>query len=59
MELDLSDEEAAALRELLDSHLSDMYAEISHTDNPGFRSQLRTHRELIREVRAKLDGKPI
>lgn len=55
MRLDLTDEETAALRQLLDSHLSDMYAEISHTDNPAYRLQLRGHRQLIREVRAKLE----
>ena len=56
MQLDLSDEEADALRTLLDRHVGDMYAEISHTDNPSFRAQLRDERALLQAVRAKLGG---
>jgi hypothetical protein len=56
MNLDLSDQEATVLREVLDRHVSDMYAEISHTDNPTFRTGLREQRELLRAIRAKLAG---
>jgi hypothetical protein len=31
-----------------------MYAEISHTDNPSFRSGLREQREVLRGVLSKL-----
>lgn len=50
MQLDLSIEEADALRAVLERHVSDMYAEISHTDNPTFRAQLRDERALLRGV---------
>ncbi|MFN2538153.1 MAG: hypothetical protein ABR549_08370 [Mycobacteriales bacterium] len=56
MTLDLTLEEAAALRDLLDAHLKEMSGQISHTDNPQFRTGLRETRELIREVRSKLAG---
>lgn len=54
MNLDLSEQEATVLCEVLDRHVSDMYAEISHTDNPTFRSGLREQRDLLRSIRAKL-----
>jgi hypothetical protein len=52
--LELTDEEASALRALLDHHLVDMYSEISHTDNPAFRARLRDERSLLRAVRDRL-----
>lgn len=54
MQLDLTHEEADALRALLTHRISDMYAEISHTDNPAFRAQLRDQRSLLQAVRDKL-----
>lgn len=56
MNLDLSDEEALALRGLIDRHVSNMYAEISHTDNPGYRAQLRDERAVLQGVRVRLDA---
>ena len=54
MKVDLNDREATVLREVLERHVSDMYAEISHTDNPAFRADLRAERELLRAVLARL-----
>jgi hypothetical protein len=54
MNVDLTQDEASALRSLLDRDLGEMYAEISHTDNPAFRARLRSERELLRAVRARL-----
>ena len=56
MQLDLTDDEAVALRELLDQHLSSMHSEISHTDNPEFRAQLNSRRDVLRGLRARLGG---
>lgn len=56
MQLELTTDEATALRELLDRHLGDMSAEISHTDNPAFRVHLRARRDALAAVRAKLGG---
>jgi hypothetical protein len=58
MQLDLSGVELDALRHVLDRHLSDMYAEISHTDNPAFRAELREERAVLRAIREKLDRVP-
>jgi hypothetical protein len=54
VQLDLTDEEVVALRDLLDAHLGDMSSEIAHTDSPKFRSGLRHLRDVLRTVRTKL-----
>ena len=54
MEIRLSDEEVAALRDLLDAYFRELTAEISHTDNPGFRQRLRSQREVLLGVRQRL-----
>jgi hypothetical protein len=54
MILELTHDEEQALRALLDRDLSNMYAEISHTDNPTFRAGLREERALLRAVRERL-----
>ena len=56
MMLELTHDEAEALGSLLDRDLSDMYAEISHTDNPAFRARLREERALLRAIRDRLSG---
>ena len=56
MQLELTTDETTVLRELLDTHLGDMSAEISHTDNPAFRAQLRKRRDALTAIRAKLDS---
>lgn len=55
MRVNLTNGEVLVLRGLLDRHLGDMSAEISHTDNPTFRARLREEREALRAVRTKLD----
>ena len=59
MILELTRDEADELRALLDRNLSNLYAEISHTDNPAFRAGLREQRALLRAVRERLDAKLI
>ena len=56
MELQLTDIEAAALRDLLHTHLGDMSSEIAHTDNPAFRQGLRDTRDALKAVYARLGG---
>ena len=58
MRVNLTSDEVLVLRGLLDRHLGDMSAEISHTDNPTFRAHLRDEREALRAVRAKLEQGP-
>jgi hypothetical protein len=54
MQVELTDDEAAALRDLLDAHLGDLSAEISHTDNPAFRRLLRARRDQLTRARTAL-----
>ena len=50
MQLEMSTEEAAALRGFLGRRLGDLSMEISHTDNPAFRRTLRSERDMLRRV---------
>ena len=59
MELTLTDEEAAELRDLLDGSLGDLSIEIADTDNPGYRVGLKTRRVHLKAVRAQLAGLPV
>jgi hypothetical protein len=54
MIIELTHDEEEALRALLDRDLGNMYAEISHTDNPAFRAGLREEREILRAIRERL-----
>jgi len=54
MTLQLSDEQAAGLRSLLDTALRDLSHEIAATDNADFRSGLRHGREVLESVRHSL-----
>lgn len=56
MNLQLSENEARVLRELLVAHLGDLSAEIAATDNPGFRRELRERRDLLQRVRSALEA---
>jgi hypothetical protein len=53
MQLELTDEEAGLLRELLDSALRELNYEIADTDTSRFRDELRARREQVRRL---LDG---
>ena len=48
--LNLDDEERETLREALESYLSDLHTEISHTDNRDYRSNLKRRREVLKKV---------
>ncbi len=54
MEIRLTDEEVAALSDLLEAYFRELTAEISHTDNPGFRHRLREQRDVLQGVRQRL-----
>jgi len=58
MELTLTEDEAAALRDLLDGSLGDLSSEIADTDNPGYRVGLKTRRVHLQAVLAQLAGPP-
>lgn len=50
MQLELSADEADALRGFLGRRLGDLSMEISHTDNPAYRRMIRAQRDHLRRV---------
>jgi len=50
-----SEEESSALQKALSSYLSDLRMEITDTDNPSYRRELRHERELLEGAVTKLD----
>lgn len=55
MELQLDDEQATELRDLLADALRDLSSEIADTDNPGYQRKLRTRRQHLQGVAQQLD----
>lgn len=58
MRLEVTDEEAHLLREVLRSYLTDLRGEIVDTDNPEFKRQLKHERELLDAIAVRLDESP-
>jgi hypothetical protein len=56
MDVSLTAEESAAVRNALRSYLSDLRAEIVDTDNPEFKRGLREERAALEGAMAKLDA---
>lgn len=56
MTLDVNADELAALRELIEARLSNLSAEIRHTDSPRVRQELRDLREVLRGLRSRMES---
>jgi hypothetical protein len=56
MELRLDANEATMLAEVLERYLSDLRVEITDTDNPNYRRELRDEREGLEAVLTRLKG---
>jgi hypothetical protein len=56
MQLELNDEEAAALRRLLDGSLRDLKGEIHDTDNVTFRKELSAYQATLQTICTRLGG---
>lgn len=56
MTLDVSTQEAAALRDLVEARLFNLTTEIRHTDSPRLRQELRDLREVLRTLRPRLES---
>ena len=56
MHIDLTDEAAALLREILNSTVRDLSHEIADTDNSGFRAELRDRRDAVRGILDAVGG---
>lgn len=50
----LSDKEIIHLRNLLKSSISDLRAEIAHTDSPFFKDELRNDKETLGHIETML-----
>ena len=48
--LELTDDEARLLKEILQSYLGDLRMEIADTDLQSFRNKLRSNEELIKRI---------
>jgi len=53
-QLELADHERQALAEALQSFLSELRTEVSHTDRQAYRQQLREREDLLKAVFARL-----
>ena len=56
MQIDLSDDEARVLRELLDGVLPDLKREIARAEDRTFRHQLVLRQELAERLASRLAG---
>ena len=54
IQIDISNNEASVLREILASDLSELGYEIANTDAKDFRDQLKTKQGLLRRVLGQL-----
>ena len=54
MNVELSDDDARFLSEILESEISDLSPEIADTDNPVYRRGLRERREHMRALLGKV-----
>lgn len=54
MELVLSEEEAEVLRDFLRAQFGNLSMEISHTDNPDYRRDLRVRRDVLLRIHDRL-----
>ncbi len=52
--IELTDEESAALREVLQSTISDLHSEIIHTDSFDYRERLKHEREVLSAILKRL-----
>ncbi len=52
---DLSPDEINILKEILESEISDLSMEISHTDRKDFRETLKTHRKVLQKLLSALE----
>ncbi|MEX0704068.1 MAG: hypothetical protein WD069_18350 [Planctomycetales bacterium] len=58
IQLTLLPEEAALLREVLESFLSDLRMEIANTDSMDFREMLKVREEFLKKLLVQLAAPP-
>jgi len=55
-QLELNDREQRALTEALQSFLSELRTEVSHTDRQAYRQQLKDQEQVIKAIVGRLGG---
>ena len=58
MVIELTEEQCAALQQLLEASLGDLSTEIADTDNAQYREGLRQRRTVLESVLYQLDNPP-
>ena len=58
IQIEMSESDATALREVLETCLSDLRMEIADTDRMEFREMLKSRKEAIQNVLARLGREP-
>lgn len=56
LQLELNDQEQRALGEALQSFLSELKTEVSHTDRQAYRQQLKEQEHLLKSIAARLNS---
>ena len=56
MNLDLTQEDVAILRDVIRSYLSDLHDEIAHTENYEFREGLQARQRRLTDLLERLGG---
>lgn len=56
LQLELNDQEQTALTEALQSFLSELRTEVSHTDRQAYRQQLKDQEQVIKGIVTRLGG---
>ena len=59
LQLQLNEEERLTLQHLLDSCLSDLRMEISHTDNINFKEMLRNRKNVLIKIKDAVSSVPL
>ena len=57
MQLDLSDDDVELLREVLDTTIDRLTSELRHTENHGYRQNLKGRRDRLRRLIDVFGGK--
>lgn len=56
--VEITTEERDVLMELLDNTVSDLRAEIAHSDSPFFKDDLRKRKELFKDIAKRIHEAP-
>jgi hypothetical protein len=59
LQIQLNEEERLTLQNLLDSCLSDLRMEISHTDNFRFKEMLRNRKDVLSKIKNAVASVPV